>query len=458
MKGQELAALLGLGLWAMACRPTEPSFGQRAAELSRREHPTAPSQAQAPAPAKSAAANDKQQGETEQQQRVKAMLERVAKVRGLPLKRSVPLKELDRPAMLQRIRRQVQEDLPPDVLKHQGITMRTMGFIPPEYDYVAGSYRLIEGQIAGFYMPSDGMMYLAEDLGDEESDETLAHELVHALQDQHFGLGPLIKYVPGDGDRITAIHALVEGDATSAMLDISVGSAFAVSESALARLLSMSTAMSETGVDTPRMIRESLTLPYSDGFRFVQALRRRGDFPAVDAAYAAPPQTTEQLMHLEKYLAKEPGLSVVVPVGEQGYRAVFDDVMGEQGMKLALEEWAHRDIAKEAAAGWGGDRMALYEKQNETGAVSYAVVWHIRMDSDEDAAELDGVLKKKMPKGCIERAKVGPMAYRTSGREAVVVAGPYEETKPGQFKESGGCAAGQKWAGLVIKNSKKQTP
>ena len=63
-------------------------------------------------------------------------------------------------------------------------------------------------------------MYLASDLQDRAADATLAHELVHALQDQYYDLGPRLSYQPEANDRESAVQALAEGDATSAMMDL----------------------------------------------------------------------------------------------------------------------------------------------------------------------------------------------------------------------------------------------
>ena len=82
----------------------------------------------------------------------------------------------------------------------------------------------------GFYEPDDKTMYLAADLSDAERDETLAHELVHALQDQHYDLGPLFRHARDNEERVAAGHALAEGDATSAMFEVSLGDAMLVDE------------------------------------------------------------------------------------------------------------------------------------------------------------------------------------------------------------------------------------
>ena len=55
------------------------------------------------------------------------------------------------------------------------------------------------------------------------SDEiTLAHEIVHALQDQHFDLQQVHKDIQGDWDRDDAYTSLIEGDATALMVAYAV--------------------------------------------------------------------------------------------------------------------------------------------------------------------------------------------------------------------------------------------
>ncbi len=145
-------------------------------------------------------------------------------------------------------------------------------------------------------------MYLVDDLSDDEAVETLAHELDHALQDQSFPLAPMIGYAPGEGDRVAAAHAVIEGDAMSAMLDVVARSAFDVSDGALrddARRLQRPVRR----LPRPRRTssRPRSARPYADGFAFVQRQRTAGGWAAVDAALRRPPESTEQLLHADKY-------------------------------------------------------------------------------------------------------------------------------------------------------------
>ena len=382
---------------------------------------------------------------------VQRMLQRVARARGLPIKRAVPGKVLDRDTMLRRIRETVEQDTPKDALVAQGELLASLELVPAEYDFVAGAFALLGGRVAGFYDPDDGAMYLADDLGEAEAEETLAHELAHALADQTFPLAPMVEYAPGAGDRLSAVHAVIEGDATSAMLDVTLGSAFKMTEEQVRFAFVASTAMSDVGVKTPRAITSSLLTPYTDGFAFIQALRRRGDWRAVDEVWRAMPETTEQLLHVDKLLAREPAEVMAPPVlgglAQQGYRVLVDDVVGEQGLRILLEDVGSRGQARDGAAGWGGDRFVVAARE-EGAKRRFVVAFRLRMDTVADAAEVAELFERKYGKGCRERDTLGPVAWGMRGRDIAFVAGPYER-EGGRPRARGQCAEAVTWLGEV---------
>ncbi|MDI1443016.1 hypothetical protein [Polyangium sp. 6x1] len=435
-----------LGAVALAlvsgCGPSSPPSRAPAPASSSQPTPTHPGEInldeETPPDAESTAA-------------VQAMLQRVARARGLPIKRTVPGKVLDRDTMLRRIRETVEQDTPKDALVAQGELLAALDLVPADYDFVAGAFALLGGRVAGFYDPDDGAMYLADDLGEEEAQETLAHELAHALADQSFPLAPMVEYAPGAGDRLSAVHSVIEGDATSAMLDVTLGSAFQMSEEQVRFAFVASTAMSDIGQKTPRAITSSLVSPYTDGFAFIQALRSRGDWPAVDEVWRAMPETTEQLLHIDKLLAREPAEAVAPPVlgalGRQGYRALIDDVMGEQGLRILLEDVGSRAEARRGAAGWGGDRFVVAMRAEGPKRL-FAVAFRLRMDTPADAAEVAELFERKYGKDCRERDKLGPVAWGARGRDIAFVAGPYERDG-GTPRARGQCAEAVTWLGEV---------
>jgi hypothetical protein len=443
--------IVGAGLLLAACSPAAPI----AAPVVTLPPPPAPpaesAKATTPAPA------DTTLSEIESREKVRAMIARVSRARGLPALREVPIKVLNRDQILARIKAHVDDDVPKESIVDEGEALAALELVPPSYDFLEGSYRLIQGRIAGFYEPADGTMYLVDDLDDDEAEETLAHELDHALQDQTYPLAPMMKYAPSQSDRLGAAHALVEGDAMSAMYDVVAGSAFNVNDKLFQGLATASTALSAQGSAAPYVLQASLIAPYSDGFSFVQALRQKGGWPAVDQAWRALPETTEQLLHIEKYLAREPAIVVPVPATDAlgaGFHAVLDDVMGEQSLRIALEAWAGRAAAIPAAAGWGGDRYVV-ARRDAGGQHEIALGWHLVFDTDKDAHEMAAVLEKRFGKACKERDLLGPIAWASRGRDVAIAGGPFERRAAGAPPTSAGtCKTVAGWPRAMLAAAK----
>ena len=315
-----------------------------------------------------------------------------SKARRLKPKEAVKLQVLDAKALVGVVRAHVDKDVPKDVIRGEGAAYTALGLLPPGFDYEGETYALLEEELAGLYMPDQKTMYLASNLVGDELDGTLAHELVHALQDQHFGIGKRMKWDPNATESIAAVHALAEGDATSAMFDglillrngeegLSGKKATDLPDLDAEQLLDMN----KKAKKRPRFLAVGLVAPYADGMRFVHALRRRGGWAAVDEAWARPPSSTEQLMHIEKYDANEPPVSVAAPPFASlgpGFKKTFEDILGEEEGRIALAEWMDVKTSKKAAAGWGGDRLALYEDGKDR-----AVAWKMVFDDDKEGEE-----------------------------------------------------------------------
>jgi hypothetical protein len=390
------------------------------------------------------------------------MLPRVVAARGLQAKRPVPGLLLDRAALIAQVKEHVSRELPPEAIRNEGLSLQLFGFVPTEFDYEAAQYRLLEDQLAGFYEPSDGTMYMASDLGDQEAEATLAHELVHALQDGRWNLESRSKYVPGDGDRSEAVSALAEGDATSAMFDVLIASsprggtksALDVPDDVFADQIRGGMDQGP-GAGSPHVMRTSLAAPYIYGTLFVHALRRRGGWAAVDEAWDEPPTTTEQILHVEKWLAHEPPLVMAAPPFATlggGWKVADEDTEGELGTRLAFEEWTDPTMAASVSADWGADRGVLVTSGDRA-----AYAWRLRYDpaasNDSRAARALRAIKhgamgpaKATDDAfiCRERGDRGPIAIARSGSDLVFVFGPARLT-PGKWTSAGDCALARKW-------------
>lgn len=396
----------------------------------------------------------------------------VSQIRQLPVKSAVKGRLIGRSEIQSYISAQLDEETPPDLLQATEALLYGLGAVDADFDYRASVIALMSSQLLGFYDPKQKTFFVGGDLRGEEADVTLWHELVHALQDQHYDLSKLTDWQPDLGDSQAAVHSLAEGDATSAMLDAMLkprgGSALELPEG----LMSAQTVLGSATSAAPPVLVRSLLAPYVDGLAFTNYLRRRGGFAAVDEAWRAPPVSTEQLLHPEKFLAREAPLVVPLPPAPAHAPQLterFHDVMGEQTVRLLLEEWLPARTAAEAASDWGGDRLSVFA---DDARQRWAVAWHLRFDSPASAErafiafarsapmterprpagaapDAPAVAKRLRDKVCRPRHSQGPIALVRRGSDLGVTVGPFERNTP-QVTADPDCRAALAWADKVV--------
>jgi len=435
--------------------------GQRAGTAAPRPPPSASAHAAEPRdpPSRLLAS------ESPESRLLRAMLASVEAARGLQATNPVPGAFLKRSELIARVKEHVSRELPPKAIHNEGLALMLFGFVPTAFDYEAAEYQLLEDQLAGYYEPSDRTMYMASDLDQQEATATLAHELVHALQDQRWDLEARSKYRAGDGDRSEAVSALAEGDATSAMFDVMIARV-APGQGKTAPDIPDSTFVEQIrdgmshgpAAAAPHIMRSSLAAPYIYGTLFVNLLRRRGGWSAVDQAWDDAPTTSEQILHADKWLAHEPPMLVPAPTfGSlgQGWTVADEDSEGELGARLAFEEWMDPSTAAETSDGWGGDRAVLLSDGERS-----AFAWRLRFDPgktrDERAARAFAFLARAFNKklgpaqasdhvfACHERDDRGPVALAQVGPDIVLTLGP-AWTTTARWKSAGTCALARKW-------------
>ncbi len=265
------------------------------------------------------------------------------------------------------------------------------GMLPVGTDLATLAASFAAASAGATYSPLDRQVLLLADPQGKApaSDALLAHEFVHALQDQHFDLLKLLLARPYDFDREEALFAVIEGDAMDVQRRLEQGDAWTrrpLADVARAEDERFAGYRKEIGALFPPLLTETFIFRYRDGVRFVEAVRRKGGTAAVDELFHHPPASSEQVLHPEKYFAHEQPR--VVAVDEQGFAAGGWHVsaatpLGEIGVRgLLLKVLPVRDAAR-AAAGWGGDRAYLFTRTDDTSLFVWRTVW----DKPADAAE-----------------------------------------------------------------------
>lgn len=297
----------------------------------------------------------------------------VTQLRSLNFLHPVTYKEIPRSELPALLRQKLAQQVPDQEFSSDGIAFAALGLLPAGIDLKTTYLDLLGEQIGAFYDQHAQQLFTfsGQSLANAQNRIILAHELTHALEDQHFSLARLPLEAKDNDDRALAATALVEGDATLVMNQYMIG---AMSGSVLRDTLSsaLTTDVRKLAA-APRFLRETLLFPYLRGQEFCQALYAKGGWQELAEAFAHPPTSTAEVLHPERFFAQprvQP-VAVAFPTTEiLGQKPIADNVLGEFGLRQIFARWAPE--AGAAAAGWRGDRYVVYGD-----ARASAYVWEI---------------------------------------------------------------------------------
>jgi hypothetical protein len=341
--------------------------------------PTAPpSDAPAAAPSSGPIAADPIYDEIEQE---------VVAMRGLEPTAEVDRRTIDEAELKAQIEQLYHEESPPELVAANERFYKALNLLPDDASLEDLTIEMLSGGVAGFYRDDQKRLYVVSRSGEVGANEkiTFAHEFNHALQDQHFSIFKDQEDVTNRSDWLLARQALYEGD-SSLLMTLWASQNFSGEDfqNLLAEGLNdPSSAMLER---MPAILRETLLYPYTTGLGFVQGQYAAGGWDAVDAIYDKVPETTEQVLHPDKYQAGEAAVEIDVPDDLQdrigpGWERTLDDTFGEFQTGVWLRD-AGAENATDAAAGWGGDRVIVLE-DGDNWAVLVGTEWDSAADAEE---------------------------------------------------------------------------
>jgi len=262
-----------------------------------------------------------------------------------------------------------------------------MGLLDPEIDLTQLIIELESTQIAGFYKWNEDVLYVIGDaeLLNPEEELTFAHEYLHALQDQHYGLEQIQDVA--DDDQSMAFRSLAEGEATQ--FTIKYLQTYLTELESWALINSASQALADRQ-NTPGILERMQIYPYEIGLDFVEAIAPGGYWPSIERTYADPPASTEQILHPDKYKKSERDEPQTIQLPEAitalttTWTLLDHEVGGELWTREYLGEYVSPDLAAVAAAGWDGDRYILLEHPDDGRDI---LIWQTVWDSNDDAWE-----------------------------------------------------------------------
>lgn len=314
----------------------------------------------------------------------------VAEIRGLQPTAAVDPVTIDEAQMRVNLQAEFDATQSPAQLKDAEDLLIALGLLPSGASLRALYLDLQGDQVVGYYSPDKDQLFIVTRTGalGAVDEVTYAHEFTHQLQDQRIDLDALGLDAADQSDRSLARLALVEGDASSVQAEWMAAN---LTPKELGELLAASLDPEALAAlqRAPAYLRDTATFPYQDGLAFVSRLTANGGYAAVDAAFADPPDSTEQILHPDKYLVREAPTRVALPATVAdalgpGWSEAGQDTLGELILRVWLREGGVPAVeARAAAAGWGGDRLALLRGPGGEIAVALVTEW----DSIPDAAE-----------------------------------------------------------------------
>ena len=315
----------------------------------------------------------------------------VEKATGLKFKTPPTVEQRSAEEVRAFLEKEFNEKLPALELDGASRAYKLLGFLPDTMDLRRFMLRLLGEQVIGYYDPATKVLYVVSDTSAGRSalvEVTIAHELVHALQDQYVPLDSIQKQ-RDDNDRLTAAQAVMEGQATyeqmSTMLGGDLGARMPGGWDRVRAMIRENQTAMPVFASAPMLLQESLLFPYLSGAEFMHRFK---DAKTGRPPWQPLPASTEQVMHFDKYVAGERPVRVELPPLLAGNK-VYENDLGEFETRLFLFQ-ALQDLGTSArsAEGWGGDRYVVADLPGGAGIV-WVTVWDTPIDAGEfrDAAQ-----------------------------------------------------------------------
>lgn len=337
---------------------------------------------------------------------------RVATIRGLKFVREVPVVVESQNVMEEHVRTELLKDYGDSKIEDLSLAYAKLGLFPRGLDFKKSLLDSYRARVLGFYASNGNRVELLGESGSgtllddarrfaetRRQETVLAHELTHALQDQHFSL--MGKLGPSKNkDRTLALRAIMEGDATLTEVAYRFGGLVQWPLASVSRAAASDSDKSpSTSSYVPVAILDRLAFQYESGASLVNRVYKEHGWRGIDLLYGAPPLSTEQVLHPEKYLdVPDPPTRVdikdLASLYPLGWRQIEDNTLGELMVRCLFKRYFSRGEAKAASAGWDGDRFVAFRRGNDVSFI-WASVWDSSGDAKEFFQKYQAILARK---------------------------------------------------------------
>lgn len=384
----------------------------------------------------------------------------------LPIRHEVKRRLTTRESVEKYLVDKMNDDKDAKRMERSEIVLKKFGLLDRDFQLRPFLLQLLKEQIEGYYDSKTKTVNLLDWAAPETQKPVLAHELTHALQDQHVdldkwgdvGSDDLSHNVKQDNEHIltdevdTAREAVLEGQAMAVYIDYSLapaGKSLLTAPDMVDNLTDSSDDSGDSPVlaRAPLLLKESLLFPYQEGLKFEQViLKDQGQRGAFAGVLDRPPASSFEIMNPRAYMRKQkvPVLQMpdVHPLLDANYEPYDIGVMGQLDVRMLSELFGGEQMSAALTPAWdGGIYYAVQSKKAKTQAekdstasvgLMYLSQWKspeaatafTKMYADELGKKYSGVKRDSNDEADkteqIYNTNEGPVVLTTNGRMVFV--------------------------------------
>jgi hypothetical protein len=311
---------------------------------------------------------------------------------GLPIKSDVKRQMTTRAEVESYLKEKFDEDEDAKRMQRSEIVLKKFGLLDRDFDLKPFLLSLLKEQIEAYYDPKTKTVNLLDWVSLDEQKPVLAHELTHALQDQHVDLDKWSDQTPEDvstnsGDDAvhlakdeldTAREAVTEGQATAVMMDNilkPMGHSLIKDPEVVDVIKQQMNGAGDSPVlaRAPLLLSESLMFPYREGLSFEQDVwMDEGQAAAFSGALDRPPTSSWEIMNPREY---EKGHAPSVPflpdihlLVDKDYRPYDIGQVGQLDVHILTSIFGGDAAASQFTPAWDGGLYWAGQLRNATAA------------------------------------------------------------------------------------------
>ena len=297
---------------------------------------------------------------------------------GLPIKSAVKRRLTTRAAVESYLAEKFNEDQDSKRLERDEIVLKKFGLLDRDFELKPFLLQLLKEQIEAYYDSKTKTINLLDWVDADEQKPVMAHELTHALQDQHSDLEKWDDQTPDDvstdaaGDlehlaedeMDTARDAVAEGQATAVMMDYMLkplGKSLIKDPEVLDIIRQHMASSSDSPVmaRAPLLLSESMLFPYRDGLSFEQDIwMDQGQTAAFAGTLDRPPTSTWEILnpldYERKLIPPIPLLPDIHPLVDKLYRPYDIGQVGQLDVHILTELFGGEDASRDFTSAWDG--------------------------------------------------------------------------------------------------------